>query len=492
MTTDAQGRALRAQGGHRAVPGGETLVGERMIRRWFGPLCCGLLAVPASVQAKELMDLYRLAQKQDQTYIAALHTRDASVEAYPQALASVLPQISSNSTLGRTRIHNFRVLAPGLQPTDPVYYNNYSWGVNLSQVLFSWPVFETLAKSNLQVAQANATFLAAEQSLVYRLADAFFTVLNAQDTLNADTDAQAAYKLAQDEARAKYENGVVAITDVRNAEASYDSSSATVIADKRALDAARLALSQIVGLADDAGGPRNESVGVVSLLDDVPEARPVTLRDEIPLVRPDPAEEKQWADVAIDENPGLMTFRYAAKAAEKDISIASTNWVPTVSATGSIGRSAQDVDGGTDQLNEGVGVQFSWRIFQGGLVLSRTRQAKATKEAALAQFEGQRRVVNTAARNAYKGIVAGIASIKATQRAVLSAKVSLEATQVGLKVGTRTQLDVLTAQQTLTQAQRNFYAARYDYLRNSLALKQAAGQLTEEDLAKIDELLVSR
>ena len=94
------------------------------------------------------------------------------------------------------------------------------------------------------MAQAEATYQAAEQSLIYRVADAYFTALNARDTLKADLDAQSAYKRQYDEATKKFEVGLVAITDLRNAQASYDSAEATVIADRRALDSASRSLGQ--------------------------------------------------------------------------------------------------------------------------------------------------------------------------------------------------------------------------------------------------------
>ena len=89
-------------------------------------------------------------------------------------------------------------------------------------------------------------------------------------------------------------------------------------------------------------------------------------------------------------------------------------------------------------------------------------------------------------------MISGIASVQANKQAVLSNQPSLEASQVGLKVGTRTEVDVLTAQQALAAAQRSYYQSRYDYLRSVLSLKQQAGRLAEADLIDIDNLLVKK
>jgi len=457
------------------------------------------LGVSLSARANELLDLYVLAEQQDPIFQTALHQRDAALQVHPEALSALLPQISSSNSLNRVRSHVFpntsseSYLLTGAATDETYYYNSRSWDLNLSQVLFSWPVFATLAKSNLQVAQAQATYLAAEQNLMYRVADAFFTVLNAQDTLKADLDAQAAYKLAQDQAKDKFDTGVVAITDVRNAEASYDTSSAVVISDQRALDSAKRALAQIVGLPDEPDQPVNAQMASIQhLINDESYSKVTTLQDEIPLGAPQPAVEKQWADGAASDNPVLMSYRYAADAAQKDISIAKGQWLPNLALVGSVGRSTQDYSLGQDAIQDSVGVQLSWKIFQGGLVLAQSRAAKASREVALSQYEGQRRTIYKSTRDAYEGVISGIASVHATGRAVTSTRTSLEATRVGLKVGTRTQIDVLNAQQALAVAERNYYQARYDYLRATLALKQSAGRLTADDLGHIDQWLVTR
>ena len=439
-------------------------------------LCLAFLAPLSTAHAGDLMNLYTLAQQQDQTLQAAMHQRDASVEAHPQALAALLPQISGTAEIDRNRQHllsgySSTASTTSSSPSDTAYYNNKTWGLNLAQTVFNWPAFQTLAKSDLQVAQAQATYRAAEQDLIYRVADAYFSVLNAQDTLRADMDAQTAYKRQLDEAQKKFEVGLAAITDVRNAQASYDSAAATVIVDQRALDSARRTLGQIVG-------------------QHMPEV--AQLQDELPLIAPTPDNEDAWVKAAAEDNPTLISYRYAAEAAQKDVRIARSQWLPSVAIVGSAGRQIQDYTTGQDVINDSIGLQMNWKIFQGGLVASQTRQASASYEQAEAQYEGQRRAADQSARDAFEGVRSGIASVKASQQAVVSNQTSLEATKVGLKVGTRTEVDVLNAQQALAAAQRTYYQSRYDYLRSVLALKQSAGRLSEPDLEQIDQMLLTR
>lgn len=455
------------------------------------------LCLPGALPASDLLDYYRIAEQQDQTLQAARFQRDAAIEAAPQARSYLLPQLSASGTYERDREHaltgrSLNTLGGGAGGTaggttggtagggtgdlllggnnEPIYFTRKGYALNLSQALFDWPAFQSLAQANSQVAQAEATYRSAEQALLFRVADAYFNVLFAQDSLQADLDAQAAFQQQLQQAQKKFEVGLAAITDVRNAQASYDTSSATVIADRRALDSNRRSLGQIIG-------------------------KPVTqiagLRDEIPLVTPTPLSEDQWVAAALKDNPDLMTAYQASEASRRNVEVFRGQYFPTLSLQGSVGRQLSNSTFPQDTISDAIGLQLNWNIFQGGLVASQVRQAKATHEQSLSQYESQRRVVDQGARDAYEQVISGIASVQANKQAVLSNQTSLQASQVGLRVGTRTEVDVLTAQQALAAAQRSYYQSRYDYLRGVLSLKQQAGRLGENDLADVDQLLLA-
>lgn len=440
-------------------------------------------SVPALAGANGLLDAYHQAQQQDQTFQAALHQRDASVEARPQAWAALLPQLSGQAGWNRERDHTLFSISPaslgsssggssggagatssGVGATD--WFSSKTYSLSLSQTIFDWSQFQTVAQADKQVAQAAATFRSAEQQLITRTASAYFAVLSAQDTLRADLDAQTSFQQQLEQAQKKFDVGLAAITDVRNAQASYDTSTALVIADRTALDNAKRALSTIIGQPVDA------------IAD---------LETDIPLVSPNPASAPDWSKAAATDNPDLMASFYAAEAARKQISIYRGQYLPTLTAGGQLNR--QIATHTSDSLSDAVGLTLSWNIFQGGLTTSQVRQASATYQQTLAQYELQRRSVDQSTRNDYEGVVSGIASVKANKQAVVSNQTSLDATQVGLRVGTRTEIDVLNARQLLAAAQKSYYQSRYTYLNSLLALKQDAGRLSENDLAEIDKLV---
>jgi outer membrane protein len=144
---------------------------------------------------------------------------------------------------------------------------------------------------------------------------------------------------------------------------------------------------------------------------------------------------------------------------------------------------------GSDTTNNNVGVQLSMPLFQGGATQSKLREAEANKDRAKEELENARRTVATQTRQAYLGVVSGIAQVKALQQALVSSESVLEASKLGQEVGVRTNLDVLNAQQQVYATRRDLYQAEYNYLVAQLRLKSSAGNLTEDDLNKVNQAL---
>ncbi|MDP1939145.1 MAG: TolC family protein, partial [Gallionella sp.] len=136
-----------------------------------------------------------------------------------------------------------------------------------------------------------------------------------------------------------------------------------------------------------------------------------------------------------------------------------------------------------------IGVQLNLPLFQGGAVNSKWREAEANRERARQELENTRRSVTLQTRQAYLGVVSGIAQVQALQQALTSSESVLEASKLGQEVGVRTNLDVLNAQQQLYATRRDLYQARYNYLLSQLRLKAAVGALGEAELAGVNQAL---
>ena len=439
-----------------------------------------------SASANELVNVYHLAVDNDAQIAAAVHQRDAALEARPQARAALLPLISGSYGYqqGRTKgnfVQTYQTetgeVLPLRQGID-ADTTDKNLNISLKQPVFDWAAFMRFSKSADQLSLAEATFRSAEQTLLLRSAQAYFDYLAANDDLRYTQAQKASLDRQLEQAKKRFEVGLSAITDVQEAQASYDRTTADVIAGEQKLASAREALLEITGQRDAALIP---------------------LREEIPLPGPQPENVDDWLGVARDNNYDLAIARVNARLAGFDVDIARAAHYPKLSLVGQYSDIEQDQDqrggliGDQNQKFHGpsVGLQVDVPIFSGFSVRSQVRQAVNVEEQRKAELLGAERSVSRKTRDAYLAVLTGSARVKALKQAVISNQTALQASETGLEVGTRTTVDVLNAQSLLFSAQRDYARARYDYLVSILTLKSAAGRLTEADLAEIDRLLVS-
>lgn len=433
---------------------------------------CALL-LSGAAQANDLLSVYEQALNNDTALQAAAHQRDAQLEAKPQARAAYLPQITG--AYGYSRDNSELDTAPSPCNTagdTQCKFNDVNRGLTLTlnQSIFNWNAIQQLRQSDDQVALAEAGYRAAAQGLVLRVAQAYFGALSAADNLRSTQAENKAVERQLEQAKKRFEVGLSAITDVQDAQARYDLTVAGIIGAQQALDSAKEALAVITGTLPD---------------------KLVTLQEDIPLPAPDPADINAWVKAARDNNLDLLAAQLHAEIAKGSVSIARSGHIPSLSLQDQYTDGSSGGRFGGTQKQNTIGLQLSVPIYSGGAVQSGVRSALATHEQRLSEFEGQKRQVDRQVRDAYQGVLAGAARVKAFKQAVLSNTTALQASETGLEVGARTAVDVLNAEQLLYSAQRDYYKARYDYLLSVLTLKSAAGRLSVKDLEEIDRLLVS-
>jgi outer membrane protein len=456
-------------------------------------LLLGLLAYCAAAQPKDLVGVFEDALHNDPVIRQADANRLAAREARPQAWSAVLPQL--NATAGITRDHNagfqdqinqvVNPANPGGPPQVLVLPESVvsdtstrQWALNLRQNIFSWANWMTLKEAGREVAQAEATYQAAQQQLILRVAQAYFSVLAAEDTLEANQTSLEAISRQHDQADKRFEVGLIAITDVQEAKAARDTAAAAVIAAKRALALSEDQLQEITGQKYDRL------------------AKPGT---DMPLRNPAPADESRWVQVSLDQNLSLISSRLAAEIARDNVRIAIGGHLPSLDLVA--GRSyqrqnADDVFAGFPFSNvdskfndRQIGLQLSVPLFSGGFTQSKVRETQYRWIAAKEGVVQSSRATERQARDAYLGVISGIARVNALRQALESSATALKATEAGYEVGTRTAVDVLNARKTLVQAQTDYAGSRYDYIVSVLQLRLAAGNLDRPQLDEINNWL---
>jgi outer membrane protein len=451
------------------------------------PLCLALLMSGAAgaAQAADLMQAYELARQSDPQLAAVDAQRLATGEGPTQARSALLPQVSGS--VGFNDIdsagESIRLIS-----RDPLIVDSgvgfadtrsRSSGIDVVQSIYDHRNYTRLKAARARAAQADANYDAANDGLILRVAEAYFNVLTAIDSLAFARAEERAVKRQLDQADQRFEVGLTAITDVHEARARYDGSRANAIAAQVALDDAREALAEITG----------EYLENFKGLDDsfVP-----------PL--PSPNDLGQWVDLALEQNPSLRSRELALVAAGHDVSTARAGHLPTLGATISYGDSStwgqnrvvgQGVPTGSEGYDTTIGLRLSIPLFSGFLTQSQVRQSLYTRDATEDQLEQERRAVTRQTRNAFRALMAGLSGIEARKQALVSAQSAMEATEAGFEVGTRTIVDVLISQQVLFQAERDYSTARHQFLVNTLRLKQAAGTVEIKDVAEVNRFLVS-
>jgi len=445
----------------------------------------GMIAAAGNASAASLLEVYQQALQSDPQIHEAEARRLAALEATPQARGVLLPQVgfgadwtmsdsSGNSIFDDTSGIPVRV-------ASEVDSEVVSWQFSLRQTLFRWDQIVDLRRADKTVARAEADREAAQQDLIVRVTQSYFEVLAAEDRLLAVHANRQAIARQLEQAKQRFEVGLIAITDVQESQAAYDQAGADEILAKRQLATARGFLREITGeYIDELAAPT----------------------EQMPLISPSPANENEWVNLSLDQNLALVAARIDEQLARDEISYRRTGHYPSIELVASTGESDSDVDrsvGGSpffpadsDGKGDSIGVQFNLPIFSGGTTSSRVKESVYLHRASQEVLQRITRETERQARDAYLGVLSDISRVQALARAVESSQTALEATQAGFDVGTRTIVDVLDFQFQLYQSITNYQQARYDYLLNYMRLKQAAGTLQVQDLETLEPFFEDR
>ena len=420
------------------------------------------LVVSLSTRAEDLLGIYDLAVKSDPTLREAEQTLYATREVKPQARALLLPNFAVTADGNYQNVKSSGTSLQGSFNRNDTFGTS-SASAGLTQSIYNRADWVRLSQADNTIAQAEAQYRDSEIELMVRTTEAYFEVLRSADAVRVQEALVAADERQLEQSRQRFEVGLVAITDVNDSLAAYDRSRANLITAENDLNNAWEALRRIVGPVS------------------VPLAR---LGDRLPLAPPQPNDINIWAETALANNYGIVAAKQAAEAARKNIEIQRSGYYPSLDMQAGYDIARSGAEFNTDTDSAFVGLNVNIPIYQGGAVASRTRQAGHNFRAAQDRLDQQRRAVINQVKDAFRGILSSISDVKARQAAIVSARSSLESTQAGLEVGTRTQVDVLNAQRQLFQAEFDYLSSRYNYIINGVLLHQATSTLSRDVLAK--------
>ena len=416
--------------------------------------------------AEDLISVYKAATQNDPQFRAARAEYQAQLETRNQSTALFLPTISANAYYN----DNDSKSVAATTSTDDYKTDGYS--LNLTQPLYRHTNYVGLTQADAVVAQAQANFEYAKQDLIIRVVKQYFSVLAAGDDLEFAKAERKSIKQQLNQTKQRFNVGLIAITDVHEAQARYDQAVARAIVAKNTLAISIEILREIT----------NKDHSALSFLSTTH-----------PLVKPEPADVNQWIKTANDQNALLMASLKAVDIARAEVALQNAGHYPTLDLTASHSNtnygSGSPLGGEREQTSNSISLQLNVPIYQGGLVSSKKRAAVYRLTQAQEMLDKQRRATERQTRGAYLSVIANISQVKALKQALASSLVALEATQAGFEVGTRTTVDVLNSQQGLFRARRDYAQVRYNYVLETLSLKLAAGTLSVVDVEQLNPWL---
>lgn len=465
-----------------------------MLKRFVAQKCSYLLLTlglitsnSGFVYATDLMDIYRQALENDPTFKAAYSTYMSECEVLPQAWSALLPQLTLSAVAGRKEETVHSALIDIQQP-----YGSNEWSVTASQNIFNFQAWSQVQQAKASVKASLARFNDAAQDLILRTTSAYLQLLLAKDTLSYAEAKHRANERQLTQAKERFNVGVDTITSVYEAQAAYDQSSAQVISAQNNLINQNEMLSKIT----------NHTYEQVAMLRD----------SKIPLIKPEPYNADDWVATGLRQNYNLFAARYRLQASRENIKAQTAgNWpifsirgksITTNNDTGlpypgplspttPLSSFVNNIFIPSKESISSVGITMNFPVFQGGLVLSKTKQAQYDFQTSSEQVEKVYRDVVVNSRIAFNTIKDGISKVLADRKTVISQQRSLDSVYEQYTVGTRTMTDVVNAQQNLYQAQNQLAADQYGLINSILNLKYLAGTLNVNDIEEINAWLAT-
>ncbi len=442
-----------------------------------------------ATEENDLLTLYRQAALSDPVFNAAKYSYLAGKEKLWQGFSVLTPQIAAVGSETKNNLTK--------KGESEVQLKSRAWSVRLTQPLFNWDKWEQFRQGDLNASIAEAQYAAAEQDLVLRVTEAYFNVLNAQDTLNLARNKKTLIKEQLEQAKRNFEVGTATITDTHEAQSRYDLVVAQELVAESDLLIKRSALEQLTGTSIG----NLKSLSSQAKIEIIAKERKIKLKNNQKpskvnietAVAVQPNQDIQgWIKQAEDVSYSIIASKLAYEVAQKDTNRAIAGHAPSIDLIAQ--RGYNDSESGISatsfrSYSSQATIQVTIPLFSGGYTQSVVREKSALASKALADYENTRRSVAQATRQAYLGFTSGLAQVKAYEAAEISALSALDSNKLGYEVGVRINIDVLNAQDTLFTTRRDLAKSRYDTILNGLKLKAQAAVLSDEDLQAVNALL---
>jgi len=415
------------------------------------------IASQSFAASSDLISLYQHAENYDSGIFSARSAFLAEQEGENLALAGLLPSFNGRVSAGRTNTNNTN------ESQSDNSYKTLNYAVSLAQPLFNLPSWYTLSSAEQSTLRAKAVYLSAQQNLIIDVASAYFNILREQENLKSARSHEAAVKRQYEQAREQFDVGLIAITDVHEAKASYDSSQTARIRFEGNLTIAIENLSRLTG----------EYTSELS-----------TLKSDFPITLDPTDSSEAWVNSAFENNLNIKSADYALKALESQLSSSNSQHLPTLDLNAGYSNSKlTNSNPANNEAEEGsISLTLNIPIYSGGATQASVRQTRHQVEQAKHLLASAQRQARLETRTEYINIKTNIQTVESLKQNIISRESALEATREGYKVGTRNIVEVLDAERNYFTALKDYANARFDFVESNLRIRRSAGTLNMNDL----------
>lgn len=435
----------------------------------FSRLLAGAAALVMTTGAwaqVSLMDVYRQALANDPTLAIQKMNQNSARVQVRSGFSELLPSVNASASYN---VGNTDGSAPDFEDGK-----SYRASISADQKLFALAAVDAYEALKLNATKVEIETEVAMQELIVRVAEAYISVLRAKDALDSAETQLAAVDRQYQQTEQRYEVGLVTVTDVLDAQATLDQTRVSLISARSDYDVALQNLSVLTGEVPD---------------------EVMSLGSRLPIDMPVENGQQRWVDFAMDNHPEILAAEKGLESGERELSARRNNRLPVLSANASVNYSGNDQELGDpdfgDRIGSSIGLSLTVPLYTGGETEARIVTRGIQNNIAEQQLELLRRNITVNISTLYRQLRTAAENTAARNQVVRSRESALEATQVGYEAGTRNIVEVLNAQQAVFEARQNYANARYDYVLNRLRLKQAAGQLSVEDLNSLETYLVT-
>lgn len=434
-----------------------------------------LLGASPTLFALDLLEAYQRAQQNDSNWQANLLQYQSDQLNLGIASGNLLPTVTLSGNVTRKNQSADNSSIEGLPAEFGELQGSSTTtrqiAVTARQPLFRWDAWQGYKQVKTSVELSEVNLRLQKQQHILQVAEAYFNVLRQQSLTTAYLQEEQALSEQLRMMNAKLREGLVARSDVSEANAQYQSAQANRISTQVQLVLAQEQLAQLIG-------PYQENLAV--------------LREDFQFQKPVPSNIGSWTELAQNQNLEILQARLQKRYSEDAKRVEQAALYPQVEAVGTYGYLKQtpetvlSTNGDFDQ----IGVEVNWNLFTGGRTQKSIRQAGVNVQRSEAQLDAAIRKANTDVKQSYLQVETDEAKLNARKAAMQSSDIVSQASRAQYQEGLKTMVDVLLAQRNAFSAKTDYLNAKYDYLLHVLQLQASVGQLTEKELAEMNAWLI--